>query len=236
MRFGIITCSRDDGDLLARCVASVELQSHTNWEHVVVIDSAPGAFPMYDSDQRTVLYNDVRMGAAANIWLGISHLRQYRSVEVIVMLDGDDMLTEGALEFLNMVYEEDPELWLTWGSYRLESGAAKRLFSLPFENVNVRAEPWRASHLKAFRTGLANHIVPEWFKMNGAWLQSASDLALMMPLLELSGPDHRSFISKVLYIYNDINPYNDHKIAPGLQKTCEREIRGREPLKRLESL
>lgn len=47
----------------------------------------------------------------------------------------------------------------------------------------------------------------------------AWDLALMLPMLEMSGK-HAVFIRDVLYLYNRSNPLNDHKVNVKLQSNC----------------
>jgi hypothetical protein len=41
----------------------------------------------------------------------------------------------------------------------------------------------------------------------------AGDLAFMWPMLEMSGLDHFRFIEDVLYVYNETNPLNEHKVS-----------------------
>jgi len=34
----------------------------------------------------------------------------------------------------------------------------------------------------------------------------------MYPMVEMSGPNHFKFMRDILYIYNETNPLNDHKV------------------------
>jgi hypothetical protein len=66
-------------------------------------------------------------------------------------------------------------------------------------------------------------------------MKAAGDLALMYPLLEMSG--HKSkFIKEVLYIWNDLNELNEHKTKRVLQINCEKKIRNMAKYKKLEEL
>ena len=51
----------------------------------------------------------------------------------------------------------------------------------------------------------------------------AWDLAMMLPMLEMSG-FHSKFIPDILYIYNTENPLNDHKVNLNLQQKLSHQI------------
>jgi len=40
----------------------------------------------------------------------------------------------------------------------------------------------------------------------------APDVAIMYPLLEMCEPGKIRFVPEVLYVYNDLNPLNEHKL------------------------
>jgi len=46
----------------------------------------------------------------------------------------------------------------------------------------------------------------------GKYWSVAGDLSFMFPMLEMSGEKHFKYISETLYIYNESNPLNDHKV------------------------
>ena len=73
---------------------------------------------------------------------------------------------------------------------------------------------------------------------NGDYYKSAPDVAYSFPLLELCGKKHYKFINKILYVYNEISPYNEHKAqsaAGGIdvQWKSANEIRTKSKLKPL---
>ncbi len=46
----------------------------------------------------------------------------------------------------------------------------------------------------------------------GNYWEVAGDVAFMLPMLEMSGPQHYRFMPDINYVYNEENPINDHKV------------------------
>ena len=60
----------------------------------------------------------------------------------------------------------------------------------------------------------------------------AYDQAIMLPLLEMSGPRCK-YISEILHVYNKENPLNVDKIKTQEQVRTAQEIRNKKPYERL---
>lgn len=236
MRFYVLSCSRSNDILLQRCVASIDAQTCRRWIHYVVVDeNGPGDIGI---GNRFTMYNQQRLGAAANLWRMLKIVRDgtAANTDVVVLVDGDDRLEEASLEVLQGFYG-DPSVWCSYGSYVCDSGAPARFCGRYEPNANIRTAKWQGSHLKTFRVGLARHLEVGWLQDHrGNFLPAGSDLALMMPILEMAGPDHRMFVSRNMYFYNDTNPWNDHKTCAAWQKEAERLVRSRHPAKRVKSI
>jgi glycosyltransferase involved in cell wall biosynthesis len=108
-------------DLFKEALASIQLQSHTDWEVIIFDDGATDInFNIYKKFKETnpdkkVLYlttNEPR-GLYKPSWLIAPDLA---NGEIIVRLDDDDLLAEDCLEFLSKVYTENPELDFSYGS------------------------------------------------------------------------------------------------------------------------
>lgn len=152
---------------------------------------------------------------------------------VIAILDGDgDTLPKDALARVAHVYEKYPDTLVTYGSYKKKSKGDRTKISQAYpKGADVRKYPWHASHLKTFRACLLPHVKPEWFQdSKGKWLQAASDVALMLPLMELAGLDRCRHIHEITYAWND-SPVSRAKRA--LQKRCEAIVRAKPREKRL---
>lgn len=158
-------------------------------------------------------------------------------LEVVVWLDGDDHLAHpGVLQLIAHIYE-DPDVWLTFGSYRHTDGRPG--CCAPYETDQYRKEPWRASHLRTFRAGLFRRIKPTDLvtEVRGK-SQGAPDHAIMLPMLELAGPARVRFIPETLVIYNFRDSF-EHGASPedmAHERAAAARIRAKTPYARLEAL
>lgn len=121
MKVTIIVRTFNRPEFLKEALASIQLQSHKNWEVIIFDDGATDInfniyknFKQSNSDKR-VLYltsNEPR-GMYKPSWLIAPDLADG---ELMVRLDDDDLLAEDCLEFLVKVYTENPELDFSYGS------------------------------------------------------------------------------------------------------------------------
>jgi len=230
VRFYIVSTGWKCERTLDRCLDSVDNQTYKNWTHNITIDEGGDWDYEEKTSKRTVFKSLQRGGKMLNYILATNHVR---GDTVICDLDLDDQLEPDALEIVAKEYEANPNLLMTYGSYTMESGRPAR-FNGPYESEKFRGLPWRGSHLKTFKASLFHRIKPNDFKgpPDGNWIMSGADMAMMYPMLEMAGLDRIKFIDKPIYIYNDLNPLNDHKTDPALQKRIERWLRSRRPYKR----
>jgi len=215
VNFQIISCGWKCEDTIKRCIESVEAQTYKEWDHDYVVD---------EDDKG-------RFGKMKNFYY-LAH--SAKPDNIICDLDLDDTIPPDALETVARVYEEHPETLLTHGSYRMESGKPAR-FNGPYQDEKFRAAPWRGTHFKTFKASLFHRIKINDFKgpPDGNWLMSGADMAFMLPMLEMAGLDRIKYISKEIYVYNDLSPLNDHKTAPALQKRVEKYLRNKKPYRRI---
>ena len=132
--------------------------------------------------------------------------------EICVEVDGDDWLPNpNVFTRINDVYQ-DNNVWMTSGSFKYHDGRpgfAKK----PNNFENIRKLGFTLSHLRTWKSWLWKKIEIEDLKdNNGNYWEVAGDLSFMFPMIEMSGEEHFKFISDVVYIYNESNPLNDHKI------------------------
>ena len=132
--------------------------------------------------------------------------------EICVEIDGDDWLpNSNVLSFINDVYK-DENVWMTSGSFKYHDGRPG--FANPPRNfTNIRKQTFTLSHMRTWKSWLWKKIKEEDLKDNdGNYWSVAGDLSFMFPMLEMSGEKHFKYISEILYIYNESNPLNDHKV------------------------
>ena len=108
-------------DLFKEALASIQLQSHTDWEVLIFDDGATDInFDVYkkfksDNKDKRVIYLSAgeARGLYRRSWLMAPDLADG---EIMVRLDDDDLLAEDTLEFLSNTYEKNPELEFSYGS------------------------------------------------------------------------------------------------------------------------
>ena len=129
--------------------------------------------------------------------------------DIVVHVDGDgDMLaTNDVLSYINKIYTEYPQTWVTYGSAIVKS-TGKILFDKPLpaeilRNRLVRKYEFVTSHLRTFRAWLFKQIKHEDFMYKGGYHIYGADLTFIYPLLEMAGENHTRYVDKVLYIYKD---------------------------------
>lgn len=165
-------------------------------------------------------------------------VRRLPPSEIVVWLDGDDWLAhERALERVQAEYE-DRSVWLTYGSYRCADGRPGHCapYAPPYD---YRRQPWLASHLKTFRAGLFHYLTDvDLLGPDLAPIRNAHDVAIMIPMLEMAGPERVRFIADTLAIYNYANSleHNGGLGARKAERDAEAWIRGRRPKERLVEL
>jgi len=185
----------------------------------------------YDQGWRTIVINNtVRRGAMENLYKAIVSCDDR---VVIVTVDGDDWLANSqVLSYLNAVYQNG-DIWLTYGQYK-EHPTGEIGFCSPFPHKVIRYNTFRktslpVSHLRTFYAGLFKRIDPKDLKESAHKFYSmAWDKAMMAPMLEMANSHHK-FIQDVLYIYNNNNPINDHRVNEHLQHNLARSILTKPP-------
>ena len=164
----------------------------------------------------TIINNTKNMGALYNHYTA-AHLCQDH--EIIINLDGDDFLKhKHVLSRVNKAYQ-DPNIWMTYGQFEhlYYSKAKGGFYTKPgsckqipknIAHLNIYREyGWCSSHLRTFYAGLFKHIKLQDLLEDSSFYRSACDMAIMYPMLELSGGKF-TFINEILYTYNCLNPNN----------------------------
>lgn len=140
------------------------------------------------------------------IWNLLGSIECANPYDVIVWLDGDDYLEPGAIARVEQEYARH-DCWLTYGSFRLDDGRRDYEWHPPFgrryiEGVPVRAQSWRASHLRTFRAGLFQAIPRAYLeRAPNTYFDTCTDRAIMLAMLEMAGERYR-VIQDVLCVYN----------------------------------
>lgn len=245
--FVVLIPSYNNAAYVEKNLRSVFGQLYSNYRVIYVDDhSSDDTFQkaqtiiseLHQENRTLLVHNAQNAGALANFYQWIHRCEDH---EIVVLVDGDDFLAhEDVLNRLNEAYA-DPQVWLTYGNfldypfYKQNPVICKKIPSTILNNNAFRKSPWMTSHLRSFYASLFKKIILSEFIYRGRFYPMASDLALMMPMLELSGR-HTLFIEDILYLYNRSNPLSDHKVNFAFQQECADAIRSRTPYAALSDL
>lgn len=216
------------------CIQSLLDQTYKNWESII-IDDASVDFTMnqikevlgssVSKNKFKIMKRTVNVGAMENIFYGANKLCT-NDEDIIILLDGDDWLASNdVLEYLDKIYSETG-CWLTYGQFQYKSSGMIGTSQPILDTENYRSNIYCSSHLRTFKFKIWKRIKEEDLKdSSGKFYSMAWDMAIMIPLIEMCGLERIKFIEKIMYIYNDENPINDHKKNQLLQITSDIEIR-----------
>ena len=235
----ILTTFYNAEKYIEKCVGSLIGQDFKNFKCFLIDDLSTDSSVnkingMIINDNRfNLIVNTKKKYKTLNYIEILNNLPEINNNEIVVEIDGDDWLPNSkVLNNISKVYE-DNNVWITNGSFRYASGSIG--FSSPQINFNdLRKDRFTASHLRTWRVFLWRNIKDVDHKdSNGEYFKVNADLAYMLPMLEMAGPEHYKFISDINLIYNDENPLNDHKVDMKLVNYLADEIRNRKQYDRL---
>ncbi|CAD5373582.1 conserved hypothetical protein [Rubrivivax sp. A210] len=185
-----------------RCLASVKQQARGDWGAVVIDDASCPAWEEAHRQlcrdigaQVTYLSNPLRQGLLANT---VEAVRVHCGSPdtVVITLDADDCLIGGnVLDILATEYSLGADM--TVGSMCRTDKRADYPANLDEPRVNRGGNVWQ--HLRSFRKSLFDQIPDDHFRLNGAYVELASDWALMLPMVELARSPR--WIRRCLYLH-----------------------------------
>jgi hypothetical protein len=242
-KYHIITPFYNAKEFLPKCINSIKRQKNQNFKCTLIDDmSTDGSYQVAEkligTDERfTLIKNMKKCYALSNIVRAIK-LSGASKDDVIILLDGDDWFSSSlALTHLNKYYNSK-DCWLTYGSYIMYPhgifGPEPSEYPQSIIDNNIyRQDQWRASHLRTFRKHLWDKIDHVDLKdADGNFYEMTYDQAIMLPLLEMSGPRSK-YIPEIMHVYNKENPLNVDKTRTQEQVKTAQEIRSKKPYERL---
>lgn len=230
-RFVVVVPVYNAEQYIAKCIISVLSQDYDNYTLIIVndysTDKTHGIIcKLLEKYNFSYVLNGRRVGSALANFIKGKDLVSGSDQDILAILDGDDSLAhDSVLSRLNKVYQ-DANVWLTYGQFEPLSGDYHN-FCKPIPNTRTYRKDgvWLASHLKSFRRWLFDKIKDEDLRdSDGEYYKIVGDAAYFYPMIEMAGKKHIQFIPEVLYMYNDLNPMNDMKVAGELAVKKVKEI------------
>ena len=200
--FVFVICGRNvDPGRFKRCVDSLVAQGVQDWGAVVVDDASTNGFGDYAGtllapygDRLTLVRNEHRRGGMYNTWNAVTNFCADPET-VIITLDADDALIgDRVLERVRAEYADGADVTIS-SMLRLD----KEAFYLPnFDNPRWwDSNVWQ--HLRTFRKRLFDAIDMEDLKIDGEWVDVATDWAFMVPIIEMAS--NPRWIADPMYLY-----------------------------------
>lgn len=220
----IVTTYNPGLDYLTKCLDSILNQTYKNYSLCIVNDASninieelKDLIKNYCEKHNWEYVNrDVNIGPLGSRIDAINKLNP-EDENIIVSIDGDDELSNKyVFENLNKVYQDDT--LITFGNYVNvnENGLSKPKIKCKKHNFkkiirenSFRNYRWIFTHLKTFKFKLYKHINHDNLKKDNQYLKSATDLALMYPMLEMANNRFKC-IENVLYKYNRFHPESNN--------------------------
>jgi len=254
-RFFLLIRGRNCEKYAKKCLSSIKAQTIAKHEHVIILDAPTDntekvvrAFK-FNSKHTSPYVWTARQGLAWNMWFGIKKIAEHQTVhqpygdgkgdsclindeDVVAVVDLDDWLPNNALSTVRKVYDKHPNCLVTYGSYIKVSKGRKTKISKPYPvGADVRKHKFHASHLKTIKWKVLKNLPVDCLKdKNGNWLQAASDVAMIIPCMEMAGLENCYHVSTPTYYWRDNTP---HKTNRALQIKCEKIVRAKKKLGRL---
>ena len=230
----ILTTAYNCEPFIERSIYSIMSQKHKDYKCYILDDlstdnTVSKIKELIKDDERFILIeNQTKLYQPGNYDLVIRHMN-LPDDEICVEVDGDDWLpNSNVLSYIDEVYQNN-DVWMTSGSFSYHNGRPG-FASPPHTIENLRKQTFTLSHLRTWKSWLWKKINEEDLKdETGNYWSVAGDLAFMFPMLEMSGMEHFKFLSEKLYVYNESNPINDHKVNMSNVLKTTNIIRNKKP-------
>lgn len=234
----ILTTSYNCSNFIEKCLNSIKTQNYKNFTCYITDDLSNDDTctiikKTIDDDRRFILVENTHKKYQPGNYDYIIRDLNLNDDEICVEVDGDDWLPNpNVLGKINEIYG-DNDVWMTSGSFKYHDGRPG--FSNPPNSFdNLRKQTFTLSHLRTWKSWLWKKIKVEDLKdENNNYWKVAGDLSFMFPMIEMSGKEHYRFIKDILYIYNESNPINDHKVDIRLTIDLANKIRNKKPYERI---
>lgn len=234
----ILTTTYNCEKYVERCLLSIMSQSHKDFVCYITDDMSTDNTvniikKTINHDSRFILIENNKKLYQPGNYDSIIRYSNIDNNEICVEVDGDDWLPSPQVFYkINEIYQ-DPNVWMTTGSFKYHDGRMG-FAKPPNTDENIRTEVFTLSHIRTWRAWLWRKIDEKDLKdNNGNYWDVAGDLSFMFPMFEMSGLQHYRFISDILYVYNESNPINDHKINLNRVYEVSNTIRNKSPYNKI---
>jgi glycosyltransferase involved in cell wall biosynthesis len=235
-QFVLIVPSYNNAEFYEKNLDSILIQTYPNYRVLYIDDASTDQtahlvqkwiVDHHVEEKFTLIQNKTNQGGLKNIYEAC-HL--CKKNEIVCLLDGDDWLFSKDTLSILASYYENPSVWMTYGQFIFHPsnnpGICAPIDPQDLLQQKTRQLKWVTTHLKTFYAGLFQKIRKEDLQYEEKFVPSATDLAIMFPLLDMA-TTHVAFIPEFTYVYNCKNPLSHHQIRHDEQRFFCSLIRSR---------
>ena len=202
--FWIFCTGRNCEDYVEACIRSVQRQRE-HFQMVLVDDASTDntyeiASGLAKHDDRiTVVRNAERLYGARSRYEAILSMKT-KPDDIVVQLDMDDVLMDGALTRIRLEYREQPDVWMTYGSLVDQTGK-QYIAESPsvIDGLSRRRDNMLCLAPRSFRAGLFWMVGQKRLMRGSQWLRCKFDLSATNTMQEMAGSKHIRSIPNVIY-------------------------------------
>lgn len=206
-KINVLIPFRDRSKFVMDCCESLINQEYQNFKLYFLNDRSDDNVPsIIPQNDKVVLYqNNYRDNALANLIYFLGK-RVFDDDEIIMLVEGDDfLLTKDVFSRINNIYHE-VECFLTYGQYCYTDGRLGHCSAYSKDDFNnLRKVDWRVYYPITFKY----KVFKEFMKQDpnadscrdgsGTFYKTSYDVAIMKPLMEISGYDRIYFNKDPVY-------------------------------------
>lgn len=245
----VISPVRNGAAYVGDHVLSVASQDYDQYCHILIDDaSTDNTLAVW---QKTIdeldnqlqskfvaLANHQSVGAVCNqITTARQHITDQQAI--VVLLDGDDCLTNDPNIFhhINTLYDQGARF--TYGSCWSQADQIP-LIAQPYPPHVHQAKSYRQhrfnwgipyTHLRTFERSLLEQVTDQQFQhQDGSWYRAGGDVAVFYNLIEKAQANEIVAVPDILCYYNDLNPLNDYKVHSQEQNQTAAKIAQTTPI------
>ena len=234
----ILTTTYNCENYIERCLLSIMSQRFKDFKCYITDDLSTDKTrdkikEIIKDDSRFILIENHTKFFQPGNYDQVIRWRNLDGDEICVEVDGDDWLpNSNVFSKIDQIYQ-DKDVWMTSGSFKYHDG--RNGFNKPITSIdNIRKSNFTLSHMRTWKSWLWKKIeINDLKDSNGEYWNVAGDLAFMWPMIEMSGLEHFRFIPDVLYVYNESNPINDHKIDINKVRNTHNLIANKKPYNKI---
>jgi glycosyltransferase involved in cell wall biosynthesis len=217
----IITCVWNAENYIVKCIDSAIKQNNQNF-HMYIIDDVSSdnsintiKNKINDISNITLIQNKEKKYKLKNFDDLISNQDLIKNDDIIIELDGDDWFADSSV--IDTIYETYDNTNILISNSKFVYCNGKIGFSNNVNISNIRQSPFMFSHLRSWKASLWRSINKKYFidPRTNDYFKITADMAYSFPMLEMAGQDKYKHIPKILLVYNDSSPFNDHKAGSG---------------------